>query len=53
LAATPVADAVTAAGREARKQIGVSIAEALQRFADRDGIAYPEETYVLTAEAVE
>jgi ubiquinone/menaquinone biosynthesis C-methylase UbiE len=53
LAATPVADAVTAAGREARQQIALSIAEALQRFADRDGIAYPEETYVLTAEAVE
>jgi SAM-dependent methyltransferase len=51
LAATPVAAALAAAGSEARQRIGTSVAEQLQRSADGDGIAYPEETYVLTAEA--
>ena len=51
LAATPVAAVLAAAEPEARRRIGTSVAEQLQRFADGDGIAYPEETYVLTAEA--
>jgi len=50
LAATPVAAALAAAEPEARQRIGASVADQLQRFADHDGIAYPEETYVLTAE---
>jgi ubiquinone/menaquinone biosynthesis C-methylase UbiE len=49
LAATPVAAAIDAADAEARKKIGVSVMEQLQRYADGDGITYPEETYVLTA----
>jgi ubiquinone/menaquinone biosynthesis C-methylase UbiE len=50
LAATPVAAVLAAAEPAARQRIGTSVAEQLQRFADAEGIAYPEETYVLTAE---
>jgi hypothetical protein len=50
LAATPVAAVLAAAGPAARQRIGTSVAAQLRRFADGDGIAYPEETYVLTAE---
>ena len=47
LAATPVAAVIAAAEPEARQKIGSSVtASSLQRFADGDGIAYPEETYV-------
>ena len=50
LAATPVAAVLAAAEPEARQTIGASVAKQLQGFADHDGIAYPEETYVLTAQ---
>jgi len=50
LAATPVAAALAAAEPAARQRLGASVAEQLQRFAQGEGIAYPEETYVLTAE---
>jgi ubiquinone/menaquinone biosynthesis C-methylase UbiE len=50
LAATPVATAVAAADAEARKQVGASVMEQLLSYADGDGITYPEETYVLTAQ---
>jgi SAM-dependent methyltransferase len=50
LAATPVAAVLAAAEPEARQRIGTSVAEQLQRFMDGDGIAFPEETYVLAAE---
>lgn len=50
LAATPAAAVLAAAGPAARQAIGTSVAEQLRCFADNDGIAYPEETYVLTAE---
>ena len=50
LAATPVATAVAAADAEARKQVGTSVMEQLLSYADDDGITYPEETYVLTAQ---
>lgn len=49
LAATPVAPAIAAADPEARKGIGVSVMTQLQRYADGDGVTYPEETHVLTA----
>jgi SAM-dependent methyltransferase len=50
LAATPVASVLAAAAPEARQRIGASVSEELRRFAVGDGVAYPEETYVLTAE---
>lgn len=51
LSATPVAADIEAAGDEARRRIGTSVTEQLQRHADGDGITYPEETCVLTARA--
>ena len=49
LAATPVAPVIAAADPEVRKQIGASVMKQLQRYADGDGVTYPEETHVLTA----
>ncbi len=49
LAGTPVAPFIAAADPEARKQIGASVTKQLQRYADGDGVTYPEETHVLTA----
>jgi ubiquinone/menaquinone biosynthesis C-methylase UbiE len=49
LAATPVASDVAAVDMEARKKIGASVMNALQRYADGDGVTCPEETHVLTA----
>jgi len=49
LSATPVAADIDAAGDEARRGIGASVMERLRRYADGDGISYPEETFVLTA----
>ncbi|MBO0757337.1 MAG: methyltransferase domain-containing protein [Bradyrhizobiaceae bacterium] len=48
LAATPVASDVAAADIEAREKIGASVMNALQHYADTDGVTYPEETHVLT-----
>jgi ubiquinone/menaquinone biosynthesis C-methylase UbiE len=50
LAGTPVAPFIAAADPEARKQIGASVTEQLQGYADGDGVTYPEETHVLTAQ---
>jgi len=50
LAATPVAPVIAAADPEARKKIGASVMKQLQRYADGDGVTYPEETHVLTAQ---
>jgi hypothetical protein len=50
LAATPVASAVASTDEEARKQIGVSVMQELLSYTDGDGITYPEETYVVTAQ---
>ena len=49
LAATPVASAIAAADPETRKKVGASVMEQLRRYADGDGITYPEESHVLTA----
>lgn len=49
LAATPVAPVIAAAGPEARKNIGTCVMKQLERYADDDGVIYPEETHVLTA----
>src|SRR4029079_12014456 len=50
LAATPVASAVASTDEEARKQIGVSVMQELLSYTDGDGITYPEETHVGTAQ---
>jgi hypothetical protein len=51
LSATPIAADIDALDDETRRKIGVSVMEQLQRYADDDGITYPEETCVLTARA--
>jgi ubiquinone/menaquinone biosynthesis C-methylase UbiE len=50
LAATPVAAVIAAADPEARKNIGERVTNRLQRYADGDGVTYPEEAHVLTAQ---
>jgi ubiquinone/menaquinone biosynthesis C-methylase UbiE len=50
LAATPVAPVIAAADSDARKNIGASVMKQLHRYADGDGVTYPEETHVLTAQ---
>jgi SAM-dependent methyltransferase len=52
LAATPIAPVIATVDPEVRKKIGASVADQLQRYADDDGITYPEETYVLRAQAM-
>jgi hypothetical protein len=42
---------VAAANPEARSKIGTAVMKQLQRYADADGVTYPEETHVLTARA--
>jgi len=50
LAATPFAAVIAAADPATRKQIGASVMKQLQRYADGDGVTYPEESHVLTAQ---
>jgi ubiquinone/menaquinone biosynthesis C-methylase UbiE len=50
LSATPLAPIIAAADPEAREEIGASVMEQLQRYDDGDGVTYPEETHVLTAQ---
>jgi len=50
LAATPCASVIAAADAATRKQIGTSVMTQLQRYADGDGVTYPEETHVLTSQ---
>jgi ubiquinone/menaquinone biosynthesis C-methylase UbiE len=50
LAGTPVAPFIAAADPEVRKQIGASVMKQLQCYVDGDGVTYPEETHVLTAQ---
>jgi ubiquinone/menaquinone biosynthesis C-methylase UbiE len=50
LAATPVASVVASANPDVRKKIGESVLRQLHRYADADGVNYPEETHVLTAQ---
>jgi len=49
LSATPVAAAVSAADAGARKRVGEHVKQQLQRYAESDGVTYPEETHVVTA----
>jgi hypothetical protein len=50
LGATPVAPVIATVDPEARKKIGANGMNELQRYADGDGVTYPEETHVLTAQ---
>ena len=50
LGATPFAAVIAAADLATRKQLGASVMQLLQRYSDGDGVAYPEETHVLTAQ---
>jgi ubiquinone/menaquinone biosynthesis C-methylase UbiE len=50
LSATPLAPLIAAADPEARERIGASVMEQLQDYDDGNGVTYPEETHVLTAQ---
>ena len=50
LSATPIAPLIAATEPAAREKIGASVMEQLQRYDDGDGVTYPEETHVLTAQ---
>jgi hypothetical protein len=49
LAGSPVAQTIAAAPPDARAKVTASVTKQLQRYADGDGVTYPEETQVLTA----
>jgi ubiquinone/menaquinone biosynthesis C-methylase UbiE len=49
LTGTPVADGLAGATPEAREKLAASVMKQLQRYADGDGVTYPEEARVLTA----
>jgi len=49
LAGTPVAGGLAGATPQAREKLAASVMKQLQRYADRDGVTYPEEARVLTA----
>ena len=51
LSATPIAAVIDATDEDTRRKIGASVMKQLQRYADGDGITYPEETCLLTARA--
>jgi SAM-dependent methyltransferase len=52
LAATPIAPVIAAADAEIREKIGRAVMNQLRPYTDGDGITYPEETYVLTAQTL-
>jgi hypothetical protein len=49
LAATPVAGAVAALSDAARAALAKDVSRALQSYVDGDGVAFPDETNVVTA----
>jgi ubiquinone/menaquinone biosynthesis C-methylase UbiE len=49
LAGSPVAQTMAAAPSDARAKVAASVAKQLRRYADGDGVTFPEETQVLTA----
>jgi SAM-dependent methyltransferase len=49
LSATPIASRVAAADPGTRSDIGASVMKALDRYADGDGVTYPEAIHLLTA----
>jgi SAM-dependent methyltransferase len=52
LAATPLAAAIADADECVRRNIGASVREQLAGYADDGGVAYPEETHILTAQTL-
>jgi len=50
LGATPFAAVIAAVDPATSKQLGASVMKQLQRYADGDGVTYPEETHLLTAQ---
>jgi SAM-dependent methyltransferase len=50
LSATPLASLIAASEQATREKIGASVMEQLQRYDDGDGVTYPEESHVLTAQ---
>jgi len=50
LAATPVAASIASVDPELRRKIGISVMSEMQSFGDGDGVTYPEEVHLLTAE---
>ena len=50
LGATPFAAVIAAVHPTTSKQLGPSVMKQLQRYADGDGVTYPEETHLLTAQ---
>lgn len=49
LAATPVSSLIANTEEATRNGIGAAVKNELKSYADRDGVTFPEETYVLTA----
>jgi hypothetical protein len=49
LAGSPVAQGIAAAPPDARAKVAASVTKQLERYADGDGVTYPEEAQVLTA----
>ena len=51
LSATPLAPLIAATEPSMREKVGARVMQELQRYADGEGVTYPEETHVLTARA--
>jgi ubiquinone/menaquinone biosynthesis C-methylase UbiE len=51
LSATPLAPLIAATEPTVREKVGASVMKELQRYADGEGVTYPEEAQVLTARA--
>jgi len=50
LAATPVASAIAGLGAEVHERIGAAVRDRLRSYEDGDGVTFPEETHVVTAQ---
>jgi ubiquinone/menaquinone biosynthesis C-methylase UbiE len=50
LASTPVAPVIAATDPEVRKKIGASAMQQMRHYADGDGVSYPEQAHIVTAQ---
>jgi SAM-dependent methyltransferase len=50
LASTPIAPTIAATDPEVRKKIGASAMRQMRHYADGDGVSYPEQTHIVTAQ---